>query len=305
MPVSPTAIVFFHCGKLPRYLLSAMESARVFNPLSPIILVTDREKDIPSLGVKTVSLQDTAHPDLPRFRSVYRHIASTNEEYERRCFERWYYIDQLIKDRNLARVAYLDSDCLLFADADELFRFMPQKTMCASRCGGPACTLIRGSLQTFLDVVLEKFADETYLRSKEQLLQSARDSGVMSNLTDMDLIELFTTAYEGGHVYPNNLPIGHIDHCLNLPDGMECLEIRHRKRRRKKIFWAREGKLLMPYFRDVESGTKIPALAIHFQSGAKRLIARFNRVDGKNILPQVLRLHFYRWLHGGWGSEYV
>jgi hypothetical protein len=35
------------------------------------------------------------------------------------------------------------------------------------------------------------------------------------------------------------------------------------------------------------------------------LIRRFNRVDGKNILPQVLRLRFYRWLHGGWGSQYL
>jgi hypothetical protein len=305
MSVTPTAIVFFHCGKLPSYLLSAMESARVFNPKTPIFLVTDQDKDIPSLGVEAVSLQDASHPDLPRFRSIYRHIASTNEEYERRCFERWFHIEQLIKDRHLRRVAYLDSDCLLFAHADELFRFMPEKTMCASRHGGPACTLIRGSLEPFLELILEKFGDADYLRAKERLFAEAQDNGSMSNLTDMDLIELFTTVHDGGHVYPNNLSIGHIDHCLNLPDGMEFLEIRHRKRRRKKVFWEHEGDRLMPYFRDVDSGKRIPALAIHFQSGAKRLIRRFNRVDGKNILPQFLRLHFYRWLHGGWGSQYI
>jgi len=282
-----------------------MESARVFNPGSPIILITDHGSDIPSLGVQAISLQETFHPDLPRFRSVYRHLASTAEDYERRCFERWFHIDQLIKDRHLPRVAYLDSDCLLFAHAGEIFRFMPEKTMCASRRGGPACTLIQGPLQPFLNLILEKFGDEDYLLGKEQLLQEARDSGAMANLTDMDLIELFTTAHEGGHVYPNNLPIGHIDHCLNNPDGMEFLEIRHRKKRRKKIFWEQEVDRFMPYFRDVESGNKIPALAIHFQSGAKRLIRRFNRVDGKNILPSFLSLHFYRWLHGGRGSQYL
>jgi hypothetical protein len=305
MCASSTKIVFFHCGKLPSYLLSAMESARVFNPDSPIILITDRGDDISLPWLQTISLQETSHPDLPRFRSVYRHIASTDEGYERRCFERWFHIDQLIKDRRLSRAVYMDSDCLLFTDADEIFRFMPERTMCASRCGGPACTLIQGSLQPFLDLVLEKFGDKDYLRGKKQLLQKSRESGAMSNLTDMDLIELFTTAHEGGHVYPNNLPIGHIDHCLNLPDGMECLRIRHRKRSRKKIFWEQEGERLKPYFQDAESGTKIPALAIHFQSGAKRLIRRFNRVDGKNILPPSLRLHFYRWLHGRWGSQYV
>jgi hypothetical protein len=305
MSAVPTAIVFFHCGKLPRYLLSAMESARVFNPKTPIILVTDQDKDIPSIGVQCVSLNETSHPDLSRFRSIYRHIASTNVEYERRCFERWFHIDQLIKDRNLSRVAYLDSDCLLFSGADKLFSLMPDKTMCASRHGGPACTLIRRSLEPFLELILEKFGDAGYLRAKERLLAEAKDAGSMSNLTDMDLVELFTTVHGGGHVYPNNLPIGHLDHCLNLPDGMEFLEIRHRKRRRKKIFWALEGKMLMPYFREIESGKKVPALAIHFQSGAKRLIRRFNRVDGKSILSKVMRLHFYRWLHGGWGSQYV
>lgn len=282
-----------------------MESARVFNPKTPMFLVTDQDQDIPSLGVQTVSLSETSHPDLPRFRRVYRHIASTYEGYERRCFERWFHIDQLIRDLHLSRVVYMDSDCLLFADARELFRFMPEKTMCASRCGGPACTLIQGSLQPFLDLILEKFGDEDYLLGKEQLLHKARESGAMSNLTDMDLIELFTTAHDGGHVYPNNLPIGHIDHCLNLPDGMQFLEIRHRNRKRKKIFWEQEGDKLRPFFRDAESGKRIPALAIHFQSGAKRLIRRFNRVNGENILSPFLRLHFYRWLHGGWGSQYL
>jgi hypothetical protein len=305
MSVRPTAIVFFHCGKLPSYLLSAMESARVFNPKTPILLVTDQDKDIPSLGVEAVSLQDTSHPDLPRFRSVYRHIASTNEEYERRCFERWFHIDQLIKDRNLSRVAYLDSDCLLFSGADELFSLMPDKTMCASRHGGPACTLIRGSLEPFLELILEKFGDADYLRVKERLLTEAQATGSMSNLTDMDLIELFTTVHDGGHVYPNNLSIGHIDHCLNLPDGMESLEIRHRKRRRKKVFWAQDGDKLKPFFRDNESGRNIPALAIHYQSGAKRLIRRFNHADGRCFLPQIVRLSFFRWLHGGWGSQYI
>ncbi|MBU3665407.1 MAG: hypothetical protein FGM15_05955 [Chthoniobacterales bacterium] len=305
MSVSPTAIAFFHCGKIPRYLYAAMESARVFNPGSPIFLITDRGSDVPSLGVKAVSLQDTAHHDLPQFRGIYRHIAFTAEDYERRCFERWFHIEQLIKDRNLSRIAYLDSDCLIFADVDELFRCMPEKTMCASRDGGPACTLIRGTLQPFLDLILEKFSDDNYLLGKEQLRQQARGAGAMANLTDMDLVALFTTTHQGGHVYHNNLPTGHIDHCLNVPDAMEFLDIAHRNRRRKKIFWAQEKDRLLPYFRDAETGNRVPALAIHFQSGAKRLIRRFNRVDGRCLLPLPLRLNFFRWLHAGWGSQYL
>jgi hypothetical protein len=307
MSDKPQAIVFFHCGNLPGHLLCALESARVFNSDTPIFLISDQVSNgkLSEFGVQTIPLQDTQHPNLKVFLSIYKHISSVQEVYERRCFERWFHIEQLIEQNGLLKTLYLDSDCLLFENLEGLFDMMPEKTMCASRGGGPACTLIRGSLNAFLDLMLTKFSDTTYIQSKIFRMQRAVDRGSMANLTDMDLVELFTTEHPEGYVYPNSLPNGHIDHCLNLPDGMEFLEIPHRKKKRKLVFWAEEGGWLRPYFRIGTSGHKVRALTIHYQSGAKRLIRRFNHHNGHYFLPQSVRRLFFQWMHTGWGSQYL
>lgn len=280
-----------------------MESARVFNNQTKIYLISDQSIPWPQLGIQVVTPQETWHPKLQQFRSLYKHIAATKEQYERTCFERWFHIEQLIANENLGRVLYLDSDCLIFSEVSTLFDSIPEKTLAASRRGGPACTFINGSIARFLDLTIEKFSDQTFLRSRESMMREAQARGQMVNLTDMDLLEIFTTSDPSGYVYPNDLPSGHLDHCINLADGMECIEIRHRKRKRKRVYWQERDQRLVPYFREVATGNLVRALAIHYQSGAKRLIRRFNRYGDKSVLPQSLRRRVFDWIHGGWGSS--
>lgn len=299
------AIVFFHRGRLPKYLLCALESARVFNPHARIFLISDQVCPWDKLKVETVLLEEVLHPGLEEFRQCYRHTSAAKENYERICFERWFYIDQLIINKKLERVLYMDSDCLLFANADELFGHMPEKTLGASRGGGPACTFIRGRINAFLELIVEKFHDEEFLRLKTDELKSSQAVGGMANLTDMTLLEIFTTSHPQGYVYPNNLPSGHIDHCINSPEGMDCLNIVHRKRQRKRVHWTQRESLLLPSFRQEGNGKAVRALAIHYQSGAKRLIRRFNIFEGKSYVPSAMRAKFFQWLHGGPGSQYI
>lgn len=301
----PAAIVFFHCGRLPRYLLCALESARVFNSEARIFLISDQICPWPKLKVETILLEEVLHPGLEEFRQCYRHTSAAKEDYERICFERWFYIEQLIINNNLERVLYLDSDCLLFSEADDLFRHMPEKTLGASHGGGPACTFIRGRINAFLDLIVEKFRDEKFMHLKMDELKNSQAGGGMANLTDMTLIEIFTTSHPQGYVYPNNLHAGHIDHCINFPDGMECLDIVHRKRQRKRVYWTQKQNLLIPSFKEEGTGRFVPALAIHYQSGAKRLIRRFNKFADRSYIPAALRTKFFQWLHGGRGSEYL
>jgi hypothetical protein len=299
------AIVFFHGGSIPKYLICAIESARVFNPSVKIYLITNQKPDLTRLNVDTVQVEDLKHPKLEVFRKCYKHISAANEIYERTCFERWFYIDQLITSQQLNRVVYLDSDCLLFANIENLFRHIPQKTLCASRQGGPACAFINGCLNEFLSLILETFRDATFLSLQEDRLIESQSRGGMANLTDMSLIEMFTTSYSQGYVYPNSFSIGHIDHCINVPDGMEYFDIPHRKRKRKKVYWLVQGGRLYPFLRDIATRQLVPALTLHYQSGAKRLIRRFNHHYGVSYAPLKLRVNLYNWMHGGWGSKYI
>ena len=113
MPSDKPAIVFFHRGRIPFYLQCAMESARAFNRKSKMYLVSDQQDVWPTLGVRVVNIQETLHPQLEEFRRLYKHIASTKEQYEKTCFERWFHIEQLMLKEGFDRVVYLDS-CLLY-----------------------------------------------------------------------------------------------------------------------------------------------------------------------------------------------
>ena len=300
------AIVFFHVGSLPKYLLCAMESARFFNPDKRMFLLTDGTADLPRLGVEIASISDYVHPQLQIFRKHYKHISAADANYERICFERWFYLDQLLMKKGNPRAVYLDSDCLLSSNLDRLLEHMPDRQLSASREGGPACTFSSGRMQEFLAFMIEKFIDAGFLQEQEHQLTESLKRGGMRNFTDMTLVEMFTTGHAEGHVYRNDLPIGHIDHNINVPDGKKSYSIPHRKRLRKKIVWRAETDCLRPYFIDAETGIRQPALAIHYQSGAKRLIRRFNTFGRKHSkLTMRLRSVFFTWMHGGPGSQFI
>ena len=300
------SIVFFHVGRLPKYLLHAMESARFFNPEKRIFLLTDGNADLSRLGVEIASMSDYVHPQLETLRRHYKHISAADENYERICFERWFYLDQLLMKKGNPKAVYLDSDCLLCSDVDRVFEHMPDKQLCASREGGPACAFSSGRLQEFLCFMIEKFSDTGFLTDQEHQLTESLKHGGMRNFTDMTMVEMFTKGHTQGHVYGNDLPIGHIDHNINLPDGKMSYAIPHRKRLRKKVVWRAETEGLRPYFIDAQTGVRQPALAIHYQSGAKRLMRRFNTFGRTHSRPTMqLRALLFTWMHGGPGSQFI
>ncbi len=289
------AILFFHKGKIPHYLRCTMESARFFNPEARIILLADQPQDFGALRVEVREVSRLIHPQFQQFLDAYVHISGIKVYYERLFLERWFHLEQLLREESIARALYLDSDSMLFAEATSLFDQVPAVNLCTSRAGGPACTFIRKSLQPFLDFVLAKYRDQAFLDYWKKRSDAAIAKGGLDNLGDMSFIELFTTTQPEGAIYPNDLPAGHIDHCIHVPDGMET----RRKRRhkfRKKIFWQIENGCLLPYFKRASDGQEIKALAVHFQSGAKRKIRRFNRVNSASVFPMEWRLAYYNLL---------
>lgn len=272
-----------------------MESARFFNPGSRIILLADKTHDFGPLQVEVRQIDRLIHPQFQKFLDSYVHISGIKFYYERLFLERWFHLEQLLQEEKIDRALYLDSDSMLFSQAGGLFAQVPDVNFCTSRVGGPACTFIRRTLQPFLDFVLAKYQDQEFLASWKKRSDAAIAVGGLDNLGDMSFIELFTTTQPGGAIYPNDLPSGHIDHCIHVPDGMESRKKR-RHRFRKKIFWRDEEGKFTPYFKRASDGQEVRALAVHFQSGAKRKIRRFNPVGVSSSIPASWRLAYYNFL---------
>jgi hypothetical protein len=292
-------IVFFHTGRIPRYLRATLESARYFNPHAAIVLITNETSDgLDWMRVDVRKLDELRSPKSDEFYARYVHISSTKLDYERNCIGRWFYIAALMQRDGHSRAVYLDSDAMLFHNAGELFAFMPSGPhLFCSHGDGPAVTFIRHSLDPLLDLILAKYRDEKFLEDARKRRDAAAQTGAMVNLTDMNFIEMLVRANDGlSAAYPNNLPIGHIDHCIfGSGDGMMTRPDR-RHVARKRVFWQDDGQTFKPYFRRAFDGQLVPALAIHFQNGAKRRIRRFNRFGSDSPLPRSVRLHYYEWL---------
>jgi hypothetical protein len=294
-------IIFFHSKEFPRYLYKTMESARFFNPESPIYFITDIEGvDLSALGVNFVTKAELAHGDLDEFRRRYVHIADLKEDYIRICTERWFFINELQRQRGLGRCAYLDSDGMLFHDLRRSFAEIdPVPNILCSQMCGPALTFIQRPIQGFVDFILDRYEDQPFLDRFRRLNAEAKAKGGMFNLDDMALLQAYGEADPKNlAAYPNDLPIGHIDHCIYVetPDQGDIATVPVRRHGyRKRIFWEDRGGAFLPSFRRASTGALYPALFVHFQNGAKRRIQRFNPVGGGGLVPRNLRRAWFNW----------
>ncbi|MFQ3671017.1 MAG: hypothetical protein SNJ84_06130 [Verrucomicrobiia bacterium] len=296
---SAPALLFFHTGQFPGYLRRTMESARYFNPDSRLILITDRHPDLGWINGEVVQVADLGHPLLPEFQRRYVHISGLKVAAEKLFLERWFHLDRLLEREGIAEAIYLDSDCALFSHARDLFQLVPDGSPVCSKSGGPAVTFLRGRILTFLEFILERYTDEPFLTSWRQRSDAAIARGGLDNLGDMVFLELFAASGRGGAIYPNDTPHGHIDHCINIADG---LHVRRRRKGRvcKQIFWEIKDQTLIPFF-ETPTGQRRQALAIHFQDKAKRMIGRFNPIPPGSGWPLTWRQRFFNhhqfWAH--------
>lgn len=296
---SEPAIVFFHVGAFPRYLYATIESARFFNPNAPIFLISDQQDTgVEALGVESRTPESVWHPDLPILLDRYVHISGLKRDYERICMMRWFHLEQLMRNELLESAALLDSDAMLFHRAAELFRFFPERAhIGVSKGGGPAFTFVRRTIAPFLDLMLEKFLDRDFLDACRRRSDAALTEGRLDNLNDMTFLLLFTGLGDGrGISYPNQLPIGHIDHCIFGNDDGLLSAPNRRHVSRKRIFWEDRDGTFIPSYRSAADGRKVPALVVHFQNGAKRRIRQFNRVGRDSWVPRALRFRYYSYL---------
>ncbi len=293
MPKPPT-ILFVHRGRAPFYLRCALESARVFSPASRILLACDRPTDLGRWQIESVPLDGLTSPAHARFRQLYRHISTVDEQYERFCFERWFFLATLWDRFGLDQALYLDSDCLLFTDPTTLFGQVPLPGVSVSGSGSPHCAFLAAHPAPFLEFLLTKFADDQFLARARQRQAEARAAGGLANLTDMTLLELYARETPRGAIYDNILPLGHLDHNLNqLWHFKTSWRFRGGRYPIKRVFWELDHGRLLPYFEEQATGQRVRALVLHFQSGAKRLIRRFNPLPPRPWPPVAWRRAYY------------
>ena len=268
--------LFFHYGKLPRYLHNAIEHARVFNPQAEILLITEDAEDVSALspfGIVHRRTRELGSPDLDKFTQVYRHISCFKEKYERFVLERWFMTETLRRERPDRTYVMQDSDVAVFGDASNLLPLLPD---CPISMSGPNphFTFIRGDIGEFLQFILDYYADEERLAAAQKLFEERRNSDNIYNLGEMTLLFEFLEESKSMQMFDTDTPHGYVDTNLHMPEGFDFMQLRRRPR--KRVQWQIEEGLVVPYF--LRNGQATRAFIVHFQGPGKRVFYRFNRI---------------------------
>jgi hypothetical protein len=288
--VPSLTFLLFHYGGIPRYLQNAIEHLRVFNPEAEIMLVTEGEADlreIAALGVAHRLTSDFPSPELELFQQRYRHISCFKEKYERFVLERWFMTETLRRQRPDRTYIMQDSDVAVFGDASKLLPLLPDCSIAMSG-PNPHFTFIRGSIDEFLQFILDYYADEERLAAAQQLFEERQNSDNIYNLGEMTLLFEFLEKSKFMQMFDTDTPMGYVDTNLHMAEDFDFMQLRRRPR--KKVRWQIEEGQLVPYFLKNDQAKR--AFLVHFQGPGKRVFYRFNRAAGHT--PSRV---FVRWLN--------
>jgi hypothetical protein len=274
----PLTFLFYHYGKIPRYLRNAIEHVRIFNPNAEIMLITDGISDVSTLepfGIHHREMSDFPSEELETFRRTYRHVSCFKERYERFVLERWFVTETIRGQRPQRTYIMQDSDVAVFGDALALLPLLPPCPIALSS-NNPHFTFIQNNASGFLHFILEFYSNETRIADSVQQHMRARNSTQIYNLGEMQLLFAYLAEKKDMQVYQTDTPLGYVDVNLHIPEGFDFMQLRRRPR--KKVFWKREQGRTIPYFR--KNGRLARAFLIHFQGPGKRVFFRFNGARG-------------------------
>jgi hypothetical protein len=298
-------IIYFHEGKTPYYLRCSLESARYFNPKADIILITDKLSNLGDLGIKQFLTSNLDSIELQKLITSYKHISGLKYYYELLFIRRWFYLNKLIHLENIQHCVLCDSDFMIFNDVTRIASHLPVANIASSKYGNPCFTLINGAIDGFILDILAKYENKEFLQECQRLSDEASRKGQLNSLGDMVFLKDYISNHQDCAHYPSELEIGHLDYNINAPQGFAFKDIKHRKRERKKVYWKYRNKTYTPHFCRESDKVLVPALGIHYQSGSKRIMRRFNPVSGFQLSWPKLRLAYYNWLHSGFLSEWL
>jgi hypothetical protein len=297
MLTSKVTFLFFHFGKIPDYLVQAIEHARVFNPDAEVFLIADSLQETSLLDrfkVIKYDIKEFQSDRITRFSKAYRNISSYDERYEKFCFERWFVAEEIRKSAPEKTYVLVDSDVAIFGNVEPIVSSLPDCPVSLSGCS-PHFSFIRGSIEGFLDYILEFYSNEQKIDEALNRHRENLNTDNAYNLTDNSFLPSFMQISRDVQNYSLESPQGFIDTNIHVPQGLDYLQLRRRPR--KKVFWRVEEGRAIPYFKRGDQFVK--AFILHFQGPGKRVFKRFNSLDGP---PRPLQIWWWnqifqrRWL---------
>lgn len=208
--------------------------------------------------------------DFSFFDKIYKHMSSSDEHFEKLCFLRFYAMLEYVKENNIDKFLYCDTDSIFlkYLDFDQIL----DKELCVvgrpenqSNFLDAACTNFsiwtKEGLESFCN-----FITETYTKNIDLLLPKWHwhtQTHTAGGICDMTLLYHWYKGKKNMFNLENGVFDRTINHSCNCIDNEFVMENNIKKfiRREDRVFGIRQ-----------QTNEEIEFFGIHFQGGSKMLM---------------------------------
>ena len=296
-------VVIHHTGGTQEYFTNSVKLNARRNDV--IVIGDDANKDLDMFvrrrqdkhAIEHVHIDKLRTAHMTAFEEAFVNYSFQPENFELQCFLRMFYLRELMRQRKLARVFYVDSDCVTLCDISETLRSLPDLRVGYSMQKSKqeadpyhmtAC--IHNALLTpdMCDRFIKLCFDIYVSRTKYSLIESKwkhHQKVLAGGVCDMTLWYLYDSQKgEGGEqvsdlndLYMVDGEKCTFDHNVNDPYGFAGNDTYVTNYNMDTSRWADTKQVVRrddKYYAVTKAGEEVRLLTIHYQGGAKEGLAR-------------------------------
>jgi hypothetical protein len=236
-----------------------------------------------NINVQHVHIDTLMTDDVRDFEKYFVNYSSNNPTFEFLCFQRIFVLRELLKTRNLTKVVYVDSDCILLDNMTEYFNTFPDihsaVSIVTSNSPYNMTACIHNSLLTihFCDVFIQLCKDIYQNKSKFHLIQDKavwhQKTRTPGGICDMTLYYLMVqhkmvtnvADLNATRIYQNELCVFDHNSCIKYGFlGDNTFQVKNDL----KVI-VKQGS---HYYALLHNGQPIRLLSMHFQGNNKKYL---------------------------------
>ncbi len=257
-------VILIHYGNSERYPLNIIinQSRRFGNETT---LIGD-----PTNGAEH-QIADYNH-EAEAFAQHYEHLSTNSIRFEEFCIIRWFILREWMTQNRVDLVLYIDSDVLLYANAETEWKKYRDCALTLALGTSPATSYFTlAGLGAFLDFVLDVYVNRNdNFVEFQRIFRDMRAQNLPGGACDMTLFKFFkeqTARVKVGEM-TDIIEGATWDHNINASDGYETAA-------GTKLVRFVEGK---PFVLHEANDALVQFNSLHFQGRGKPLIQRFARL---------------------------
>ena len=224
---------------------------------------------------------------IPEFRTHFVNYSTNNAQAEYICYERVFLLRELMIQKGVSRIFYVDSDCIILEDIDRFFHDYSDidcaLSITASSNPHHMVSCIHNSVLTidFCDKFIQLCRDIYINKSKFHLIHPKIDWHNKTNspggICDMTLYHILTNENEYADLNSLFLYDGDnctFDHNLCVSYGSDGENTYKMTNGVKTIY--KDANTPGKYYAEMMNGMRVRLLSMHFSGGLKRVLSGVN-----------------------------